>query len=258
MCWPQEFFCGQPKMRSEIKKRILEIPPSDFVASRSTPVVSFGNFEKAKVGTLGINPSSREFFEKKSLLKPSLKRLVDLDSLEIQNYNQINEVMAQEILNGCYNYFNVRPLEWFDDFENLMNAANYSYRDGTASHIDLVQWCTFPKWSSIPHKEQMKLLESDRGFFNWQFENNDMEVVVLGGRQVLEQVREIPGVTLKSVGRFHYMSGSRRTSVELCTMNNFKGKKLVGWSVNLQVMQANFEEKSRVIQAIRNFFLDEI
>lgn len=245
-------------MHSEIKKRIYKVPISSFVANKSTPVISFGNFERAKIGTLGINPSSREFFSKNSLLIPSMKRLVDLESLGIQSYDQLDEAMAQEILNGCYNYFNLRPLEWFCEFEDLLNTANFSYRNGTASHIDLVQWSTFPKWSAIPVAEQKKLLESDRGFFNWQFENNDMEMVILGGRQVLEQVKVISGISLNSVGHFFYKSGSRNTSVELLTMNNFKGKKLVGWSVNLQVMKASIEEKNRVIQVIRKFLQNEL
>jgi len=41
-------------------------------------------------------------------------------------------------------------------------------------------------------------------------------------------------------------------------MNNFKGKKLVGWSVNLQVMKASIEEKNRVIQVIRKFLQNEL
>jgi hypothetical protein len=45
-----------------IKKRIDRPTPTDAcVVLESTPVVSFGDASKARVATLGLNPSRREF-----------------------------------------------------------------------------------------------------------------------------------------------------------------------------------------------------
>ena len=63
-------------------------PPRDCdVVYGSTPVVSFGDFTKAKVATIGINPSSAEFMDKSAsatsngLLPEGKKRLADAETL---------------------------------------------------------------------------------------------------------------------------------------------------------------------------------
>lgn len=245
-------------MRSEILRRICQSPTSAYVAHKSTPVISFGNFERARIGTLGINPSSNEFYSKDKLFAPDKKRLVDLESLEITSHKQITEGKAQEVLEGCYNYFNTRPLKWFDDFERLLNAKSFSYRDGSASHIDLVQWCTIPVWRDIPSFERRRLLEFDRDFFHWQIENNDMQVIILGGRQVLNEVQAIPGTKLDLVSKHHYFSKNRKVSYDIYKMDDFKGRKLVGWSVNLQTMRASIEEKTGVTSNLQRFLEAEV
>jgi hypothetical protein len=245
-------------VQPEILNRICKIPNSIYIAEKSTPVISFGNFEKAKIGTLGINPSSNEFFNKDKLLSQEKKRLIDLETLKLQSHEQITEDKAHEILDGCYNYFKKRPLEWFDDFEELLNEKSFSYKDGSASHIDLVQWCTKPVWGEIPSIEQEKLLESDKNFFHWQLSNNNMEVIILGGRQVLNQVAAIPDVNLELIDKYYYYSGSRKISFELYKMENFKGRKLLGWSVNLQTMRSKAEEKTGVFNVLKSFIKAEI
>lgn len=245
-------------MHPEILKRICKIPTSNYIARKTTPVISFGNFEKAKISTLGINPSSNEFFYKDNLIANDKKRLSDLESLKLQSYEQMTEDKAHEVLNGCYNYFNKRPLKWFDIFEELLNIKSFSYKNGSASHIDLVQWCTIPVWGMIPSVEQKKLLESDKNFFRWQLENNDMEIIILGGRQVLNQVEAIPEITLELIDTLFYFSGSRKIPFDLYKMENFKGKKLLGWSVNLQIMRGSAEEKTGVLNVLKNFISAEI
>ncbi|NDA83046.1 MAG: hypothetical protein EBY01_08350, partial [Actinobacteria bacterium] len=51
----------------------------------STPVISFGDFTKSSIATLGINPSPLEFINRRGhILNSSEKRLVDLESLELE------------------------------------------------------------------------------------------------------------------------------------------------------------------------------
>jgi hypothetical protein len=40
-------------------------------------------------------------------------------------------------------------LKWFDQMEEfVLTNTGYSYFDGTACHLDLIQWATDPVWSS--------------------------------------------------------------------------------------------------------------
>ena len=50
----------------------------------ATPVLSFGDYTKAQITTIGINPSSLEFVDKRGkILQGPLKRLTDLDALKL-------------------------------------------------------------------------------------------------------------------------------------------------------------------------------
>ena len=56
-------------MNKHIFKRIKSpYPLSDIIVKQSTPVLSFGDFQKAEVFTLGINPSNLEFEDNKGEL----------------------------------------------------------------------------------------------------------------------------------------------------------------------------------------------
>ena len=81
-------------MNEEILKRIRSnYPGEDLVVDRSTPVLSFGDFQKAEVFTLGINPSNLEFLdEKKELLKNQLRRLQTLSSLKSKDCSSLRSV----------------------------------------------------------------------------------------------------------------------------------------------------------------------
>ena len=69
------------------KIEFMSRPRDCDVVFGSTPVVSFGDFTKAKVATIGINPSSAEFMGKSAsatlngLLPEGKKRLADAETL---------------------------------------------------------------------------------------------------------------------------------------------------------------------------------
>ena len=84
------------------------------------PIPFFGNIKTAKIITIGANPSSKE--------------LVD---------NQWHEDMSVlQITNKLISYFNNNPHKWFDVWEVALNKSGFSYKDGTAAHIDLCPWAT--------------------------------------------------------------------------------------------------------------------
>ena len=122
-------------MHPEILKRLSKIPTSIYVADKSTPVISFGNFEKAKIGTLGINPSPKEFFNRDNLLAPDKKRLIDLESLNLQSYEQITEnnidnlkdIIAEDMSRN-FPGITVNSLDVYgtEDLNTLQVVLNYS------------------------------------------------------------------------------------------------------------------------------------
>jgi hypothetical protein len=87
--------------------------------SNAYPIPFFGNIKKAKVLTIGVNPSIKEF--KSSRCWPS-------------------ELSAQSLRNRLENYFlliDVKPYPWFDIWENALNHLDLSYQNSSVAHVDL-------------------------------------------------------------------------------------------------------------------------
>jgi hypothetical protein len=121
------------------------------VVARSTPVISFGNPLRAPVATLGINPSVAEFCDGGVLMADHQRRLATLDSLGAKNCEQLTEQQVAEVIGDCLGYFSRRPyMRWFGPLDELLQGSlAVSFMDGTACHLDLVQWATDPVWGLI-------------------------------------------------------------------------------------------------------------
>jgi hypothetical protein len=87
-------------MEDLLLQRIMKSPPiKEYITPGSTPVVAFGNPITARVATVGINPSSQEFVNRKGdLLTGEKRRLADFQSLGIKSYSEIDENIAQKKL----------------------------------------------------------------------------------------------------------------------------------------------------------------
>lgn len=70
-----------------IEHRIRQPIPDDLcVVQNSIPVIFFGNIDQAKIATISINPSDKEFLNnKKEELVGNLKRFETLTSLQIDS-----------------------------------------------------------------------------------------------------------------------------------------------------------------------------
>ena len=95
---------------------------------------------------LGLNPSNLEFVGKTGrLLTGGERRLATLNSLGLRRLSCGSKRDAQQIADDCANYFDRERnpyRRWFDRLEPLLKAIGASYYDGTACHLDLVQWAT--------------------------------------------------------------------------------------------------------------------
>ena len=88
------------------------------------------------------------------MLPVEKKRLVDLETLGIENPKSLNREQAIQVIEGCYDYFDMKNhnpyMTWFKHLnDNINNHFGLDYLDGSAAHLDLVQWATDPVWGGI-------------------------------------------------------------------------------------------------------------
>ena len=217
-----------------IERAMANYPQIPQLVEFSTPVVSFGYPKKATVATLGINPSSNEFQVgngNKNPLTSAEKRLIDTIDLGVVKPKSLSRDQAIKLINGCYDYFNVKPYEWFTKLEQIILApSGYSYFDESACHLDLVQWATDPVWQSIKDKTITKaLLEADKEFLEFQLKEYDFEIIFLNGGTVVKTVKSLDLCEFKEAGSIEFNSKGTKSLIEV---GEYRGKRLIGWGLN--------------------------
>lgn len=202
----------------------------------SFPVTSFGDLDKARVLTVGINPSSREFYRsgaKLEVLPVGQKRLVDAETLGVAPRANLSKEQAELVLQGNNSYFSEsgNPYHWFNLLEQyVLEPIGCSYFDGSAAHVDLVQWATDPIWSNIEsEKTREDLIFSDAEFLRQLFARGNWDLIIANGKQVYRTMREQRLFKLFQLEE-PVISGTKRMFWNGKTLNS----PLVTWSINLQ------------------------
>ena len=194
--------------------------------------MAFGDPSLATVATLGINPSAHEFMEGRTLLSGPNRRLSTLESLGARDLQDLTDDQVQTVIADCASYFERNPYrEWFNPLDHLLRGIGVSYFDGTACHLNLIQWATTPRWRNIPDKSvRLALLEDGVPHLRRQLEHEGIRTILLNGRQVLDLVSEAGLVDLVDAGRLALSSG-------ICSLVTAQGSGVswVGWSTNLQI-----------------------
>jgi hypothetical protein len=223
------------QIEERLLMRIMQAPPESApIVYGSTPVVSFGNPIKATAVTLGINPSYEEFQDSnKNILPFGQKRLVDHETLLGNSRDGITYEQAQEVLLGCYRYFDVNPYSWFGEIEQVvLKPFNFDYKWGSAAHLDIIQWATDPVWSKIENKNECQsMLDNDSDFLSFQLGAYDFKYVLMNGKTVVEQVKSLNLVDLGEVGTVSFGNGDARSKV---WRGELGGKIFLGWNFNIQ------------------------
>src|SRR5687767_748326 len=80
-----------------------------------SPVLSFGDPQRAKIATLGINPSNREFVDDRGLaLHGPLRRFHTLASLGLPTWSWVESRHLQLMVESYRRYFEGNPYNrWF-------------------------------------------------------------------------------------------------------------------------------------------------
>jgi hypothetical protein len=251
-----------------IEERVIERAMADYpnikeLVQFSTPVVSFGYPTNARVVTVGINPSSLEFLtsgKNKKILSASKKKLVDLESLGISNPKALNREMAIKVIEGSYRYFNEdsKPyMTWFDHLNDNVNSYfKCNYRDGSAAHLDLVQWATDPVWGNIKDKNvKSGLLKDDVDFLRYQINSQKFEVIFLNGRQVFEQLTNHKIIEATEAETITYLTKTGKSlPVTFYQGESQNGSLVVGWSRTFPGHHISKEALAGVIEKLHKHF----
>jgi hypothetical protein len=217
-----------------IKRMVCRPAPTAEVVHGTTPVLAFGDPHHATVATLGINPSGREFVEDGCLLTGPQRRLATLESLGAESTLSLTEEQVRTVVEECASYFGPdrNPYHrWFDTLDQVLRTGlGVSYYDGSACHLDLVQWATDPVWGKLPDRRiKQALLREGLPHLRNQLKFGKIRLVVLNGREVLDQVAAVGLARLESFGTLRVGSLS-------CSLYSGEGAgvKFIGWSTNLQ------------------------
>jgi hypothetical protein len=227
-------------------KMVRRQVPSTEVIRGTTPVLSFGDSRHAEVATLGINPSRREFVEDGRLLAGPQRRLATLESLGAQSTPLLTQQHVLTVLEDCASYFHRNPYRrWFDPLDKILQAGlGVSYYDGTACHLDLVQWATDPVWGELNDRVKQLLLNESLPHLRNQLKLGNIRLVVLNGRQVLDHVTAVGLARLDPFGTLR--EGNFSCSLHF---GEAEGVRFVGWSANLQSSHGvTLEFKSQLVR----------
>ena len=201
------------------------------IVAGSTAVVSFGSARTSQVATLGINPSRVEFLDRAGhLLSGHARRLATLDDLGVGDLDRASPETIAAVVSDCDNYFQRNPYrQRFDQLDTVLRRCGASYYDGSACHLDLVQWATDPTWGKLTRTQRSTLLAEDLPFLRSQLESESIRALLLNGRAVLEAFSEATNCTLMPAEQLEF--GSSSTAIRVGRLREIV---VVAWTVNLQ------------------------
>lgn len=161
----------------------------------SCPVPFFGDVETARLATVGINPSNREFVNSSGdELNGVDRRLPTLNSLGRDSWSEVDGRQLREIVNACRRYFVTNPYDrWFRVLEQLLvgTSATFYGKRPTACHLDLIPYATAKKWGTLPLAEQRALLEASGDALGLLLRDSRIEVLVLNGASVVRHFNHL-------------------------------------------------------------------
>jgi len=159
------------------------------------PVPSFGDPEKSRIATLGLNPSNREFVDASgNELQGENRRFHTLKSLGLRDWSDAQSIHLRLILEACRRYFFKNPYDaWFKRLDRLISGANASYydREAQACHLDLIPYATECKWTALTRTERTKLMAVAGDTLGLVLRQAPIDVLVLNGNAVVQNFEEI-------------------------------------------------------------------
>lgn len=110
----------------------------------------------------------------------------------------------------------------------VLKEVGASYFDASACHLNLTAWATDPVWSKLSPRVRADLLDSDRSFLNDQLTGHPCGLIIVNGRQVLQEF-ERTFVGLEEVGAIERGAGGRY----VLKGGSLGSSMVVGWTMNV-------------------------
>ena len=236
----------------------------------SSPVPSFGDISTARVATVGLNPSNREFVDHTGQeLEGEFRRFHTLSSLGLPSWMDADARHLRLILASCQEYFARNPYDtWFKRLDAVLSGADVSFYGSTsnACHLDLIPFATMRKWTELSVRQRLLLLSVAEDTLGLLLRDSPIRVIVLNGRSVVDHFQsvaglklsheQIPGSTLPRASRPDVGGyGFRGTLRSLAGIPLQHQILILGYNHNLQ---SSFGVTNGVIQAIRNWLSSSI
>lgn len=157
----------------------------------SAPVPFFGHLDTAKIATVGINPSNREFVDAAGFeLAAAERRLPTLRSLGLNRWDDADFLSIRRMLVACTEYFERNPYDgWFRVLQGIIEGTGRSYYApfSDACHLDLVPWATESKWGALPPSSRSRLISSAASSLRSLLCTSSIEMLILNGQEVVRQ-----------------------------------------------------------------------
>ncbi len=167
------------------------------------PVPFFGEVSAARVATVGINPSNREFVDGSGCeLQGESQRLPTLGSLGVESWSQVDAEGVRAIVGACQAYFRRNPYDrWFGVLERILAGSSASFYGGdtVACHLDLVPFATKDKWGDLGSADRDALLAASEGALGALLADSQVSLLVLNGRSVVKYFEAMAHVTLEEM-----------------------------------------------------------
>ena len=216
------------------------IPQGIPIVPQSIPIVFFGEIEKARLATIAINPSNREFTNTKhEIFPPNKKRFVDRDILGVSDNDTLSLKQAEMVYQSLCNFFHKRPyMQWFGQLEKLFLEANLSYFKGDIINLDISPWATSVKWSNLTEEQRSDLVSHGGKLLQTILNAGQLRCLFVNGKTAIDHVsRHITTLTSHSVIQLN-----RRCEIFVGKYNNLK---IVGWSNYLQQERPPLSQEKR-------------
>jgi len=212
-----------------------KIEPQMFIVPQSTPVIYFGNYDKARACTISLNPSNKEFLDNKdNLLVGKKERLCSRLRLNKKDSEVLTNSDTDIVIDCCNNYFRNNPYRnWFNKNEHMINKFGYSYFNDTCVHLDLVQWATSPFWGDLDDEIKTIHLKYDLPVLKYLL-NKNFGIMFLNGYTTMNNVCTYLNINaVKDTNlTFRYKNGNE-INIKVYT-GKYNNIKIIGWSPYLQ------------------------
>lgn len=164
------------------------------------PVPSFGDLSSARVATLGLNPSNREFVDESGEeLQGAFRRFHTLASLGLRSWSDVDARHLRLILESCRTYFVGNPYDrWFKRMDQVVLGTKASFYNAScgACHLDLIPYATARKWTELTARQRSSLLAVAADTLGLLLRDSQVRVLILNGRSVVEEFQEVAGIRL--------------------------------------------------------------